>query len=126
VARIYDARRAAIYERLGITTVASAQLTTEIALRRLLPDESAVQWIDPSARVCVVEHDVPEDLIGRTVGDAEAAHQVRIGIVRRLGAGIVPSHDLVLQDGDIVYVSVTRERLDGPSDIFAPISKGGH
>ena len=36
VARIYDPRRAAIYERLGITTVASAQLTTELAVRRVL------------------------------------------------------------------------------------------
>ena len=55
VARIYDPRRAAIYERLGISTVASAQLTTELAIRRVLPDDSGVRWVDPSANVCVVD-----------------------------------------------------------------------
>ncbi len=126
IARIYDARRAAIYERVGITTVASAQLTTEMAIRRLLPDDGSIQWIEPSARVCLVEHEVPDHLIGRTVGEAESDRHLRISIIRRLGAGIVPSHDLVLQAADIMYVSITRERLDDPSDVFAPVSKGGH
>lgn len=126
IARIYDSRRAAIYERLGITTVASAQLTTEMAIRRLLPDDGATQWIEPSARVCLVEHEAPDHLIGRTVGDVDSDHHVRISIIRRLGAGIVPSHDLVLQAGDILYVSIARERLDAPSGVFAPVPRGGH
>lgn len=126
IARIYDARRAAIYERLGITTVASAQLTTEMAIRRLLPDEGALQWIDPSARVCMVEHDIPAHLVGRSVTHVESAHQVRIAGIRRLGAGIVPTADLVLQEGDVMYVSIDRGRLDGIVDVFAPSTRGGH
>ena len=50
VARIYDQRRAAIYERLGIPTVATVQWTIERVLRRVLPDVSDVDWIDPTAR----------------------------------------------------------------------------
>ncbi len=126
IARIYDVRRAAIYERLGITTVASAQLTTEMAIRRLLPDDQAIQWIDPSARVCMIEHDVPNHLAGRTVTEAESVHDVRIAGIRRLGAGIVPSPDLVLQEGDLMYVSVSRDRLDDTIDILAPLEKGAH
>ena len=48
VARIYDPRRAAIYQRLGIATVATVAWTTERVLRRILPSEAAVEWIDPS------------------------------------------------------------------------------
>src|SRR4029077_18256869 len=60
VARIYDARRAAIYERLGIPTVATVQWTTERVLRRISPDSTqAVEWIDPSAKICLVERVVP-------------------------------------------------------------------
>ena len=51
VARIYDQRRAAIYERLGIPTVATVQWTIERVLRRILPDTAGVEWIDPSAKV---------------------------------------------------------------------------
>src|SRR5215210_1340847 len=39
VARIYDPRRAAIYQRLGIPTVATVSWTTDQVLRRLLPGE---------------------------------------------------------------------------------------
>jgi len=48
VARIYDPRRAAIYQRLGIATVATVAWTTERILRRVVPDTLAVEWVDPS------------------------------------------------------------------------------
>ena len=38
IARIYDPRRAAIYEKLGIPTIATVQWTTDRVLRRILPD----------------------------------------------------------------------------------------
>ena len=62
VARIYDPRRAAIYERLGIPTVATVQWTIERVLRRILPESHAVEWIDPSAKVCLLERQVPAGL----------------------------------------------------------------
>src|SRR5215831_17221963 len=38
VARIYDAKRAEVYERLGIPTVATVPWTTDRLMRTLLPD----------------------------------------------------------------------------------------
>ena len=49
IARIYDPRRAAIYEKLGIPTIATVQWTTDRVLRRILPDAPATEWTDPSA-----------------------------------------------------------------------------
>ena len=49
VARIYDPKRAAVYERLGIPTVATVPWTTDRFLRMLLPEGpsvNAVTW-DP-------------------------------------------------------------------------------
>ena len=51
VARIYDPRRAAIYQRLGIPTVATVAWTTDQVLRRLLPDDAGHEWIDPTGKV---------------------------------------------------------------------------
>ena len=62
VARIYDQRRAAIYERLGISTVATVGWAIERVLRRIEPDADGVEWIDPSAKVCLVERVVPPEL----------------------------------------------------------------
>ncbi|MGH3548294.1 MAG: potassium channel family protein, partial [Pseudonocardiaceae bacterium] len=48
VARIYDPKRAAVYERLGIPTVATVPWTTDRFLRMLLPDGVSTAWRDPS------------------------------------------------------------------------------
>src|SRR5918997_3134949 len=59
VARIYDPRRAVIYQRLGIPTVATVSWTTDQVMRRLLPGDQPHDWLDPSAKVCLVEHALP-------------------------------------------------------------------
>lgn len=129
VARIYDARRAAIYERLGIPTVASAQLTTELALRRLLPDDAGVRWVEPSARVCVVERTVPDRLLGQPLAALEQDGQFRVVAVRRLGTGLVATPDLIFQEGDVVYLAVANDHLDSMDRAMAadaPSDQGGH
>ena len=50
VARIYDPRRAAIFQKLGIPTVATVSWTTDQVLRRLLPAEHHSEWLDPTGR----------------------------------------------------------------------------
>ena len=131
VARIYDPRRAAIYERLGISTVASAQLTTELAVRRVLPDDEGVRWVDPSANVCLVDRSVPPTLAGHALTDIERSGQVRVMAVRRLGVGIVATPDLVFQEGDVVYLSVANDQLAAVDGLLSPDAaanthKGGH
>src|SRR5690606_668043 len=59
VARIYDPRRAKIYERLGIPTIATVEWATERVLQRVLPDRPTSEWIDASAQVMLVERPVP-------------------------------------------------------------------
>ena len=85
VARIYDSRRAQIYERLGIPTVATVSWTTERVLRKILPDTHAVEWVDPSAKVCMVERTVPTHWGGRLLSELEIARHVPAG--RRGPAG---------------------------------------
>ncbi len=58
VARIYDPRRASIYERLGIATVASVAWTSARVLRHLLASDSTPDWIDPSAKFTIIERRV--------------------------------------------------------------------
>jgi trk system potassium uptake protein TrkA len=111
-ARIYDLRRAAVYERLGIPTVASAQLTIDMSMRQLLPDDDTVRWLDPSAKVCLVERPATRPLIGTTVEQLEAHDSVRVAAVRRLGKSVLPTGDLVVQDGDLLYLMVPRDRVE--------------
>ncbi|HEX2382743.1 MAG TPA: TrkA family potassium uptake protein [Acidimicrobiales bacterium] len=111
VARIYDPRRAAIYERLGIPTVATVQWTIERVLRRVLPESHAVEWIDPSARVCLIERGVPAAWAGRDVSDLDIDGEARVIAVSRLGVSQLARPKLVIQDGDLVYAAVNGDKI---------------
>src|SRR2546423_4300408 len=65
VARIYDPRRALIYQRLGIPTVATVAWTTDQVMRRLLPGETRHDWVDGTGKVGLVERPIPTKAIGR-------------------------------------------------------------
>jgi len=102
VARIYDPRRAEIYERLGIATVATVKWTSERILRRILPDLPAVEWTDPSFAVVLVERSLPDAFVGRPVLETGTA-TARVVALRRLGAASVPDAETLVQQGDIAY-----------------------
>ena len=115
VARIYDARRAAIYERLGIPTVATVQWTIERVLRRILPDTSqGVEWIDPSAKVCLVERVVPGALgrpAARSTSRSTASAASSASDPARARPAC-PTAALIAQEGDVVCVTVAGDRID--------------
>ena len=110
VARIYDPQRAAVYQRLGIATVAPARWATERVLRRLVPDVLSVEWIDPSAKISLVERSFANAWAGHRVLEAEGAG-IRVVAVSRLGSAMLPTPDLVVQEGDVVYLAVAHDAL---------------
>jgi trk system potassium uptake protein TrkA len=111
IARIYDPRRAAIYEKLGIPTIATVQWTTDRVLRRILPDAPTTEWADPSAAVVLVERPVSPSWAGRRLADLDLEGLARVAALSRLGVGQIPSADLVTQEGDVVYMSVGADRI---------------
>ena len=55
VARIYDPRRAEIYERLGIPTVATVAWTAGQILRRIDPSGAIEEWRDSTGTLVLAE-----------------------------------------------------------------------
>src|SRR5213079_3675714 len=72
VARIYDAKRAAVYERLGIPTVATVPWSTDRLMRMLLPDGVASAWREPTGTVAILPLPVNEEWVGRPIRELEA------------------------------------------------------
>ncbi|MGV1005293.1 MAG: potassium channel family protein [Candidatus Nanopelagicales bacterium] len=108
VARIYDPRRAEVYQRLGIPTVASVAWSTDQMLRRLLPMGTAEEWTDPSGAIALAEMELHPGWIGRRVFDVQTATGARIAFLTRFGSGLLPTVDTVLQEGDLVHVLLMR------------------
>ncbi|ROS72978.1 TrkA family potassium uptake protein [Cellulomonas sp. PhB143] len=109
VARIYDPRRAEIYERLGIPTVATVRWTADQVLRRMLPLGATDEYRDPSGKVRLTQIDVHEGWIGRSVAAIEEAARTRVAFLTRFGEGMVPTSKTVLQEGDILHVLMAAD-----------------
>ncbi|MFS3129619.1 potassium channel family protein [Nocardioides sp. Bht2] len=109
VARIYDPGRAEVYQRLGITTVATVKWTADQVLRRLLPAGAEPTFRDPSGTIRLDQVSITESWIGHRTIDLQEQAQVRIAWIDRLGEGILPTRASVLQEGDIMHLVMREE-----------------
>ena len=124
VARIYDPRRAEIYQRLGIPTVATVTWTIDQVRRRLLPDENAGEWADASGRLILLERALPESWAGRQLAELEVPGSVNLVAVTRAGGPRLDAAELVGQEGDILHVAVMKEAIDTLEQGFASPGAG--
>ena len=116
VARIYDPRRAEIYQRLGIPTVATVRWTADRILRRLLPGGVHEDYRDPSGNVMMAELPVSDAWVGQAYGRLEAECGIRIGYVTRFGQGLLPSSSTVVQEGDVIHALLKSEDAERAAD----------
>ncbi|HEY3501526.1 MAG TPA: TrkA family potassium uptake protein [Actinocatenispora sp.] len=112
VARIYDSRRAEVYERLGIPTVATVRWTADRILRHMLPEGHVEMWRDPTNTVAIVEVPLDAGWVAHPVRALEDATGARVAYVMRFGIGTLPTRSTVLQDGDKVCFLVTDDMQD--------------
>jgi trk system potassium uptake protein TrkA len=112
VARIYDPRRAEIYQRLGIPTVATVTWTIDQVHRTLVPDQLSAEWVDTTAKLVLVERRLPESWAGRLLGDIEEAGRLKLVAVVRAGSPRLDALDLVGQEGDVLHIAAASDALD--------------
>ena len=125
VARIYDAKRAAVYERLGIPTVATVPWSTDRLMRMLLPDGVASAWREPTGTVAILPLPVHEDWVGRPVRELERATGSRVAFIVRFGTGVLPKPDTAVQAEDVVYVAAVSGTVsDVTTAAAAPPQEG--
>ena len=116
VARIYDAKRAAVYERLGIPTVATVPWSTDRLMRMLLPDGVASAWREPNGTVAILPLPLHEDWVGTP--SASWSRPPAAGWRSSSGSapGVLPHADTVVQAEDTIYVAAVSGTV---SDVTA-------
>ena len=111
VARIYDPRRAQIYQRVGIQTVATVRWTTDQILRSLLPEEAPVEYTVDNGEVVMTALPAPTEVVGRTALALDLDGRRRVVAISRFGVPRVPDSSLTVQEGDILHISLVRGDL---------------
>jgi trk system potassium uptake protein TrkA len=126
VARIYDARRAQVYERLGIPTVATIRWAADRMVRHLVPEGTVEVFRDPTSVVSIVEAPLHSDWVGKTLKSLEERTGSRVAYLMRFGMGSLAAPSTVLQDGDQIFMLVTDDTVGQVLDIASGADKEGH
>lgn len=108
VARIYDPRRAEIYQRLGIPTVATVSWTIDRVMRRLTPEVEEPEWTDATGGLSLVERVLPASWAGRSLDPLTRNGDFRLVSVTRAGDARLETTGLVGQDGDVLHFFVRK------------------
>jgi trk system potassium uptake protein TrkA len=116
IARIYDPKRAAVYQRLGIPTVATVSWTATQIMKAVLPTGASEEFTDPTGTMTLAEVPLHDHWLGQNANELEKATAARIALVTRYGSTVLPTPALVLQQGDAVHLLFPpgeRERVEG-------------
>ena len=126
VARIYDARRAQVYERLGIPTVATIRWAADRMVRHLVPEGTVEVFRDPTSVVSIVEAPMHRDWVGSTLKSLEDATGARVAYLMRFGMGTLGTPSTVIQDGDQIFMLVTDDTVGAVLDVASGTQTEGH
>jgi len=124
VARIYDPKRAEVYERLGIPTVATVPWTAGRLLKSVLGDATAEAWRDPSGAVALLHVSLHDGWVGHPLSEFESATGTRVGLITRFGTGQLPVASTMVQSGDGLHVLVADDHADLLRDLAARPPEG--
>jgi len=125
VARIYDPRRAVIYQRLGIATVATVTWTTDQITRRLFPEQAELEWADPTGDLMLVERVLPDGWAGQRLTEIGFSPRIRVVALVRSGSPLLVDADTVGHEGDTLHVMVHKDALEELNATLLD-SAGGH
>jgi len=112
VARIYDPRRAEIYRRLGIPTVATVQWASAEIRDLLFHGIEHQELAIGDGEMVLLRLDIPEGLAGRPVSDLGEPGDALVVALDRMGKASIPGDGATFQNGDIAHVIVRREAID--------------
>lgn len=118
ITRIYDPRRAQIYRRMGIPTVAPVTWGINKIMDLLFLQRSHSRDTFGNGEVELMELRVPEMLAGRMIREFEVPGEVHVASIERLGKAFMPVAGTKFEQDDIVNVIVLRESMDKYKKMF--------
>ena len=112
VSRIYDPRRAEIYQRLGIKTVATVKWAATQIYDLLFHGMEHAEMDIGNGEMVLLRIEIAENLAGAKVSSIEDDGKARVMAVDRNGSPTIPGPAATFQQGDIAHIAVTRAEID--------------
>jgi trk system potassium uptake protein TrkA len=120
VARIYDPRRAEIYERLNIPTVATTKWGIKQIQLMLFHDRQEVRESLGGGDLVRLRVPVPHHLVGKPATSLNVDGKILVAGVSRGGGGFIPTAASTLQEGDYLAVIMGKEGMGLLDELLSP------
>jgi trk system potassium uptake protein TrkA len=124
IARIFDPRRAEIYERLNIPTVASVRWTAKQIVLMLFHAREEIKESLGGGDLLRMRVEIPPHLVGKPVSELSMEKKVLVAGVDRGGQGFIPDPTSTFQAGDVAQVIVHHNALDMLDELLTPLADG--
>ncbi len=123
IARIYDPRRAEIYERLNIPTVASAAWAAEQIQYLLFHGREELKETFAGGTLLHLQREIPDHLVGKPIWSVEEEGQIEVVGVDRGGRGFIPVKDSTFQKGDVGHFILLTDAVDKMDVLLEPLAE---
>ena len=120
IARIYDPRRAEIYERLNIPTVATTKWGVKQIQLMLFHDRQEVRESLGGGDLVRLRVPVPAHFVGKPATSLNVDGKILVAGVSRGGGGFIPTASSTLQEGDYLAVIMGKEGMGLLDELIAP------
>ncbi len=123
IARIYDPRRAEIYERLNIPTIASVAWSVSQIEFLLFHGREELKEAFGGGSLLDYRLVIPDHLIGALVSSVQMPGTILVAGIERGGTGFVPGESSTFQQGDMAHFVLTRESMDKLDGLLKPVKE---
>jgi trk system potassium uptake protein len=123
IARIYDPRRAEIYERLDIPTVATVRWAAKQIQYLLFHGKEQMRDTLAGGSLLHLQVSIPDHLVGKKIAGVESEGQVEVIGVERGGTGFIPKPDSTFQDGDVAHFVVQKDAVEMFDTLMEPVAE---
>ena len=123
IARIYDPRRAEIYEKLNIPTVASVRWSAQQIQFLLFHGREELKESFAGGSLLHLQLDVPDHLTGKPVRSVEEPGGIKVVGVDRGGSGFIPIEGSTFQQGDVAHFVVARDAMTKLDVLLTPVAE---
>ncbi|MGH2580807.1 MAG: potassium channel family protein, partial [Actinomycetota bacterium] len=123
IARIYDPRRAEIYERLNIPTVATTTWGVKQILLMLSHEREEIKESLAGGDLFRMRLEIAPHLVGRPVRALNVEGKILVAGVDRGGHGFIPVASSSFQEGDVVHLILHKDAMDLLDEMLAPVSE---
>jgi trk/ktr system potassium uptake protein len=113
VARIYDPRRAQIYQRLGIKTVATVRWASSEIYDLLFHGIEHAELAIGSGDIVLLRVEIGAHLAGQPASALGEAGRSLVVAIDRMGTPTIPGPGATFQEGDVAHIIVARDAIDG-------------